>query len=110
MIPSKSQQRELTPEEKSKIAFMKMSSAKKLEFIYDMLMDHENRVSALEPEPTTEPESTIEPDPEPIPDPEPTPSGDPSENDPADPNAVNTDNGEDNGEVIEGSNGEQNNP
>ena len=55
---------ELTPEEKKKNEFMKMSPLKKWEFVYEMLMkhdeilmghkemlmDHEERISALEPE------------------------------------------------------------
>lgn len=55
---------ELTPEEKKKNEFMKMSPLKKWEFVYDMLMkhdeilighkemlmDHEERISVLEPE------------------------------------------------------------
>ena len=56
--------KELTPEEKKKNEFMKMNPLKKWEFVYDMLMkhdeilmghkemlmDHEERISALEPE------------------------------------------------------------
>lgn len=42
----------LTPEEQKQNEFMKMSLTKKMEFIYNMLMDHEERISALEPEPT----------------------------------------------------------
>ena len=48
--------KELTPEQQQQNAFMKMSPAKKWEFIYDMLMDHEERISTLEPE--VEPEPT----------------------------------------------------
>ena len=55
----------LTPEEQKKNEFMKMSPAKKWEFIYEMLIDHEDRISALEsdiePEPTPDPEPTPEP-------------------------------------------------
>ena len=56
--------KELTPEEKKKNEFMKMNPLKKWEFVYDMLMkhdeilmghkemlmDHEERISVLEPE------------------------------------------------------------
>ena len=48
--------KELTPEQQKANAFMKMSPTKKFEFIYNMLMKHEERISALEPK--TEPEPT----------------------------------------------------
>ena len=55
---------ELTPEQQKKNEFMKMNPLKKWEFVYDMLMkhdeilmghkemlmDHEERISVLEPE------------------------------------------------------------
>ena len=47
----------LTPEEQKQNEFMKKSLTKKMEFIYDMLMDHEGRISTLEPE-QTEPVKT----------------------------------------------------
>ena len=66
----------LTPEEQKQNEFMKMSLTKKMEYIYDKLMDHEDRISALEPEtepdPTTDP--TTDPDPKPVPDPIPSPT------------------------------------
>ena len=48
----------LTPEEQKQNEFMKMSLTKKMEYIYDKLMDHEDRISALEPE--TEPDPTTD--------------------------------------------------
>ena len=45
--------KELTPEQQKANAFMKMSPTKKWEFIYDMLMKHEERISALEPKTET---------------------------------------------------------
>lgn len=48
--------KELTPEQQKANAFMKMSPTKKWEFIYDTLMKHEERISALEPK--TEPVKT----------------------------------------------------
>lgn len=62
--------KELTPEQQLQNAFMKMSPAKKWEFIYEMLMDHEERINALEPE--VEPEPTPDPTPDPEQDPEPS--------------------------------------
>ena len=62
---SRNVKKTLTPEEQKQNEFMKMSPAKKWEFIYEMLMDHEDRISALEsdiePEPTPDPEPTPEP-------------------------------------------------
>ena len=66
---SRNAKKELTPEQQKQNAFMKMSPAKKWEFIYEMLMDHEDRISALEsdiePEPTPDPNATNTPSPEP---------------------------------------------
>lgn len=45
--------KELTPEQQKANAFMKMSPTKKWEFIYDMLMKHDKRISALEPKTET---------------------------------------------------------
>ena len=45
--------KELTPEQQKANAFMKMSPTKKWEFIYDMLMKHDERISALEPKTET---------------------------------------------------------
>lgn len=45
--------KELTPEQQKANAFMKMSPTKKWEFIYDMLMKHDERIRALEPKTET---------------------------------------------------------
>lgn len=79
---SRNAKKTLTPEEQKQNEFMKMSLTKKMEFIYNMLMDHEDRIIALEPEtepdPTTDPtadpttDPTTDPDPKPLPDPIPS--------------------------------------
>lgn len=52
--------KELTPEQQKANAFMKMSPIKKWEFIYDTLMKHEERISALEPKTEATPDKPAE--------------------------------------------------